>query len=446
MGWQHKRSNHRGELLELSTVSEFRSLKRKMLFVFAFGGAITTGLMAVANVPTMAYLVGVLYAISRICERCGIIFYDAMLKPIACAHSKNPSCLSAEGVACGYVGLLTYAVLTAATLIPAAMLTFPETQLVYEGLQGWLNFRIPLLICAIWWFAFMLVTVLGVRDYPGKPYPYKIKGACHFVYFAINEGARQQWQAFRALFHMRDLGFYTLAWLFLSDAFSTLETMVAVLASSLWKYDQYVILIGALIVYVAAPIGLVFYRYLVIHKWTTPYRVLVFNTITILVTSVGLLWGQYLAVLYSVLLVMGFQLGALDAFGRSLGVTMIPLSSQAQFLSFINLSSKGTSWIAPLVIGVVDSTLWKGKALEVTIIAIVAEGLIGTVILLFGVRHGRGVNYASRLDHVRKMSTCESADDVDVVPMEAVIAAAAAKASSSCAGGGGESTAENESE
>eukprot|EP00922_Rhytidocystis_sp_ex-Travisia-forbesii_P006797 GHVS01009914.1.p1 GENE.GHVS01009914.1~~GHVS01009914.1.p1 ORF type:complete len:497 (+),score=77.43 GHVS01009914.1:88-1491(+) len=207
--------------LTFCSVSEFGSLKRKMLFVFCIGGAVSTALMASADAPKLALLVGVLYVISRLCERCGTIFYDALLKPISYAHSKNPNSLSAEGVACGYIGLLTYAVLTTATLVPAAIITHPETQQAYEGLQGWLNFRIPLVICGLWWICFMLVTFFGLRDYPGKAYPYKIKGPCHFLYFAFSEGARQQWQALGALFHMQDLGFYTLAWLFLSDAFST---------------------------------------------------------------------------------------------------------------------------------------------------------------------------------------------------------------------------------
>eukprot|EP00921_Rhytidocystis_pertsovi_P007993 GHVQ01013208.1.p1 GENE.GHVQ01013208.1~~GHVQ01013208.1.p1 ORF type:complete len:660 (-),score=78.64 GHVQ01013208.1:759-2690(-) len=386
--------------LTFCSVSEFGNLKKRMLVVFAVTGACATMLMCAAGKPVLVFMVGALYIISRICERCATIFYDALLKPIAYSHKCNPNSLSAEGVAFGYAGLLGFAVTTCVVLVPSA---FVESEQVVGGLKGWLDFRIPLLICGLWWLGFAQLTFFGVLNYTGKPYPYKVKGPCRFVFFAFTEGAKQQRWALQQLFHMRDLGFYTLSWLFLSDAFSTLETMIAVLASSLWHHDQYKILIGALIVYLSAPLGLMFYRFLVVRKFTTVYHVLVFNTITILLMSIGLLWGQYLGVLYAVVGVMGFQLGTLDAFGRSVAVTMIPLSTQAQFLSFINLSSKGTSWIAPLVIATVDG-IYIGSALYVTIIAVVCEGAIGVLILILGVNHMRGVEESEIRERQRRES------------------------------------------
>jgi UMF1 family MFS transporter len=72
-------------------------------------------------------------------------------------------------------------------------------------------------------------------------------------------------------------------------------------------------------------------------------------------------------------------LGGTQALSRSLFSQMIPREREAEFFSFYEISDKGTSWLGPLIFGLV--TQWTGS-MRTAIFSLIVLFVSGLVLLL----------------------------------------------------------------
>jgi UMF1 family MFS transporter len=77
---------------------------------------------------------------------------------------------------------------------------------------------------------------------------------------------------------------------------------------------------------------------------------------------------------------IGFVLGGTQALSRSLYSQMIPIGREASFFSFYEISEKGTSWMGPLIFGIVAAST---NSYRQAILALIVFFIIGSVILFF---------------------------------------------------------------
>jgi UMF1 family MFS transporter len=77
---------------------------------------------------------------------------------------------------------------------------------------------------------------------------------------------------------------------------------------------------------------------------------------------------------------IGFVLGGSQALSRSLFSKMIPAGRESAFFGIYEISERGTSWIGPIVFGVVAQLT---NSFRPAILALIAFFIVGSVILLF---------------------------------------------------------------
>ena len=92
--------------------------------------------------------------------------------------------------------------------------------------------------------------------------------------------------------------------------------------------------------------------------------------------------------------IVGIVLGGSQALSRSLFAQMVPKSREAEYFSFYVLSDRGTSWIGPLVFGLVNH--WLGT-LRYAILSLIALFIAGLAVLAT-VNVKRAIEEARRAD------------------------------------------------
>jgi UMF1 family MFS transporter len=77
---------------------------------------------------------------------------------------------------------------------------------------------------------------------------------------------------------------------------------------------------------------------------------------------------------------IGFVLGGSQALSRSLFSQMIPAGRESAFFGIYAISERGTSWLGPLVFGLVAQLT---NSYRPAILALIVFFVVGSVILLF---------------------------------------------------------------
>jgi UMF1 family MFS transporter len=86
-------------------------------------------------------------------------------------------------------------------------------------------------------------------------------------------------------------------------------------------------------------------------------------------------------------------LGGSQAISRSLFAQMIPPGKEAEFFSIYEVSERGTSWIGPLIFGLVNQ--WLGS-LRPAILSLIFFFVVGLVLLTLTVNVPRAIAESGR--------------------------------------------------
>ena len=78
--------------------------------------------------------------------------------------------------------------------------------------------------------------------------------------------------------------------------------------------------------------------------------------------------------------VIAIVLGGSQAISRSLFAQMIPTGREAEFYSFYEVSDRGTSWIGPLLFGVMNQVF---GSLRPAILSLIFFFVVGLIVLPF---------------------------------------------------------------
>ena len=81
-------------------------------------------------------------------------------------------------------------------------------------------------------------------------------------------------------------------------------------------------------------------------------------------------------------------LGGSQAISRSLFARMIPPGKEAEFFSIYEISERGTSWIGPLLFGLVNQTM---GSLRPALLALIFFFIVGSVLLAYFVDVPRAI-------------------------------------------------------
>ncbi|MBX3014812.1 MAG: MFS transporter [Caldilineaceae bacterium] len=342
----------------LGAVADYSQLKKRLLGIFAYSGALAT--MAMYFLEGNRYVLGgLLFLIANLSFGASIVFYNAFLSDIAPPEERDR--VSSQGWAMGYLG---------GGLLLAVNLLFVQFFAEGWGISTGDAVRISLASAGLWWAIFTLIPLIHLRQRTViKPLP---PGA---TYLSI--GFIQLRQTLRNLPRYPQTLLFLVAYLIYNDGIQTVISLSALFGSQELGLGTATLIQLILMVQFIAFFGALGFGYLA--KWLGSKRAILLSLVIWLgVTVYTYAWLQTELQFFIVGGVIAIVLGGSQALSRSLFSLMIPKGQEAEYFSLYEVSERGTSWLGPLVFGL--ALQWTGSY-RVALLSIAIFFAVGLLVL-----------------------------------------------------------------
>src|SRR5215216_5102417 len=351
----------------LGAIADYSHMRKRMMQIFAWIGAISTILMFFIT-GSAWWLGGVLFIIANLAFGAAIVFYNAYLPDIASEEERDR--VSSYGWAMGYLG---GGILLALNL---AFFIFSEDL----GVPGDLAVRINLASAGIWWLGFSFITWARLRArHAARPLP------AGDTYLSV--GFKQLGNTFREIKHFPETLKYLLAYFLYNDGIQTVIAVsstfaAAPLARGGVGLPQNLLIAGILMIQFVAFGGALFWGRLA--RWIGAKQSIVVSLVIwsgVVIYAYGGLKGDNRIMEFFILgIFIALVMGGSQAISRSLFAQMIPDGKEAEFYSFYEVSERGTSWTGPLVFGLANQLF---GSLRFGILALIFYFIAGLIVLPF---------------------------------------------------------------
>ncbi len=345
----------------LGTIADYTHLKKRMLLIFAYIGAIATILLYFVRTDQLLIgtngailMAGGLLIIANLCFGAAIVFYNAFLPEIASPDRRDA--VSSQGFALGYLGggiLL---------LINLGMLTLMEDTA--------LAVRLSLTSAGIWW---LLFTYLFPQQRLKQRVPVrKLPPGANMLTHGVKEIIGTLKMLYRQYPHTLR---YLISYLIYNDGIQTV-----IIVSSAFAADELGVATDRLLILILIIQFVAFFGAL--GFGATAQRIGAKSTILISLA----IWSGIVIFAYGALYeewqlyVLGFfvaiVLGGSQALSRSLFSQMIPSEHEAEYFGFYEISERGTSWLGPLAFAAAVQITGSQRVAIVTLIVFFIMGLL----------------------------------------------------------------------
>jgi UMF1 family MFS transporter len=362
----------------LGAIADYSHMRKRMMQIFAFIGAIATILMFFIT-GSAWWLGGVLFIIANLAFGAAIVFYNAYLPDIASEEERDR--VSSYGWAMGYLG---GGILLALNL---AFFIFSEDL----GVPGDLAVRINLASAGIWWLGFSFLTWSRLRPrHAARPLP------AGETYVSI--GFKQLGNTFRELKHFPETLKYLLAYFLYNDGIQTVIAVSSTFAAAPLlrggiELPQDTLIAVILMIQFVAFGGALFWGRLA--KWIGAKQSVIVSLViwsgVVIYAYSGLKGDNRITEFFILGIFIALVMGGSQAISRSLFAQMIPIGKEAEFYSFYEVSERGTSWTGPLVFGLANQIF---GSLRYGILALIFYFIAGLIVLPF-------VNVKKAMDDVK---------------------------------------------
>jgi MFS transporter, UMF1 family len=342
----------------LGAIADYSNLKKRMMLFFAVLGALCTiGLFFITG--PLYVLGGLLFILANVAFGASIVFYNAFLPEIASEDQRDK--VSSRGWALGYIGggLLL--------LLNLGLYQFSDKL----GLDGAMAVRISLASAGVWWLVFGYFAIKQLRERgaqrqlpAGRTY--------------LKTGFKQLAQTLREIRKYPMTLRYLIAYLLYNDGVQTVIVVSALFGAQELGMDSSSLILVVLMVQFMAFFGALLFG--VIAGKVGAKRAII---ISLLIWSAISVWAQLslksVPEFWMLAALVAVVLGGTQALSRSLFSQMIPREREAEFFSFYEISDKGTSWMGPLIFGLV--TQWTGS-MRTAIFSLIVLFVSGLLLLL----------------------------------------------------------------
>ncbi|HKO96358.1 MAG TPA: MFS transporter [Pyrinomonadaceae bacterium] len=362
----------------LGSIADYSNLKKKMLALFCYIGVAATCLMFFVA-GQLYWLGGLLFVIANLGFGAAVVAYNGFLNEITTEDQRDK--VSSRGFAYGYLGgglllLLNFLLVKSAPGI---------------GLDPLMAVRISLLSAGVWWggFAIIALTLLKTRAAekslpPGKTY--------------LTIGFSELGRTFRELGRLRHTLKYLVGYLLYNDGIQTVISMASVfMAQELFtskglETDQSFLLgIFLMVQFVAIAGALLFER--IAYALGTKKAILISLVLWASVVIYGYGFLQTTTQAWAMGAVIAIILGGSQALSRALFSRMIPPGREASFFGIYEVSERGTSWLGPLVFGIVVAATNSYRQAMLSLIIF----FVGGAIILYLTDTDRAIHEAGNL-------------------------------------------------
>jgi len=340
----------------------------RLFAAFAWSGAAAASAMFLVSGDSWA--LGVLLLVfANLCLGSSLVIYDSLLCRIAAPDERDR--VSSRGWAWGYLG---GGLLLAVNL---GLLSL-DKQL---GISAGMAVRISLLSAGLWWGAFTIIPVVGLRDLHGAA---QSTGGSRTVTTTggpssvVGGSLRQLANTFRELASYPQTLLFLLAYLFFNDGIQTVISASSVYGSEELRFtSSQLIEIILLVQFVAFGGALLFGR---LANRFGAWRVVLGSLAlwTLVVTIAFFVPTGAFLIFAGLAVLIGIVLGGSQALSRSIYSQLIPRGREAEFFSLYQAMERGTSWFGTLVFGLVHQITGSYRW---AIIALVVFFVLGGVLL-----------------------------------------------------------------
>jgi MFS transporter, UMF1 family len=351
----------------LGAVADYSHVRKPMMQAFATVGSIMTILMFFVT-GNVWWLGGLLFVLANLAFGAAVVLYNSYLPDIASEDQRDR--VSSYGWAMGYLGdgiLL---------LLNLALYSFHD-QL---GIPSELAIRINLASAGVWWLTFSFFTWVRLRPrHARRALP---KGQTY-----ASVGFTQLGQTIRELRHYPETLKFLGAFFLYNDGIQTVIAVAATFAAApLLRgglgMDISTLTKIILLIQFTAFFGALFWGRLA--KWIGAKQSIIVSLVIwsfVVVYACFGLKGSNRVLEFTLLgVVIAVVLGGSQAISRSLFAQMIPPGKEAEFYSFYEVSDRGTSWIGPLLFGLMNQLT---GSLRPAIFSLIFFFVVGLIILPF---------------------------------------------------------------
>jgi UMF1 family MFS transporter len=361
----------------LGAMADFTTLKKPLMAALCYVGVAATCLMFFVTEGRFV-AGGVLLILANLAFGAALVLYNSFLNDVASADRRD--LVSSRGYAAGYLGGGLLLAVNLGMVQGADALGIPRALAV----------RLALLSAGLWWGGFALITFRRLVT----RHPVRTRPAGQSLIRMGVAGLASTWRELRRLpLTLR----YLLAYMSFNDGIQTVISVASVflaqelfVARGLPADETFLIGIVLMVQFVAFGGALLFER--IARVIGTRHAILLSLILWtgVLVYAYGFLetttqaWGMG-AVIATVL-------GGSQALSRSLFSRMISAGHEASFFAVYEISERGTSWIGPLLFGIVVGATDSYRQALLSLIVLFAVGMI----LLAATDTDRAVREAAR--------------------------------------------------
>lgn len=320
--------------------------KRAVLITTAAIGSVAT--IAMINLDLQQahpiLLGSILFILANVAFGSSIVASNSFLNDLANPDERDR--VSSRGWALGYLG--------------GGLLLLIHL-LMYSWWPGSVN--IILASTGMWWLTFSIVSVSLLKDPPAPSHQQRV-GILRQAWTSLL-GLRKHKSAFRFL----------IAYLLYNETVQTAISMASIYGKMEMHVDDSVLILGILLVQFVALIGALMFNVIAARLGTLP---------ALLISMVG--WAAALGAalilpasdmsFYGLAMLIALVLGGIQALSRSYFSTLIPTGTEAEYFALYEISDKGTSWIGPLLFGLVVSLTQSYRYALVSLAVFLAAGAL----------------------------------------------------------------------
>jgi MFS transporter, UMF1 family len=351
----------------LGAIADYSHIKKDMLRLFAvLGAAATIALFAVEG--DLWWLGGLLFIVANLFFGASMVFYNSYLPDIAEEGDRDR--VSSYGWAMGYLG---------GGLLLLLNLAFYQLRGALGASTG-LAVRINLASAGLWWMGFSLITWARLR-------PRQARRALPAGRTYLGTGFKQLRGTLAELKRFPETLKFILAYFLYNDGIQTVIAVSAtfaaapVLRGGLGMETGTLTLVILMIQFMAF-FGALFWGKLAGWIGAKP-SILVSLAIwaAVVIYAYGGLYGESRVLQFFVLgALIALVMGGSQAISRSLYARIIPRGKEAEYYSFYEVSERGTSWVGPLLFGLMNQLFGN---LRYAILSLILFFVLGLLVLPF---------------------------------------------------------------
>ncbi|HCM97117.1 MAG: MFS transporter [Chloroflexi bacterium GWB2_49_20] len=325
----------------LGAIADYSHMRKEMMRLFAVIGAVSTIALFFVTEP-LWWLGGLLFMLANLTFGAAMVFYNSYLPDIASEDQRDR--VSSYGWAMGYLG---------GGLLLLLNLVF---YLTHEklGVPTGLAIRINLASAGVWWLGFSFFTWSRLRERrAARSLP------ANETYARV--GFKQLRKTLKELKNFPETIKYLVAYFLYNDGIQTVIAVSATFAAAPVlrggiEVDQSTLTMVILMIQFVAFGGALFWGKLA--KWVGAKMSIIISLVIWAGVTIFAYFGlkgdsrimQFWVMGFFIALVMGGS----QAISRSLFAQMVPSGKEAEYFSFYEISERGTSWIGPMLFGVVN--------------------------------------------------------------------------------------------